>query len=120
MQYYTIKDVAKRTCLSVPTIRYYDKIGLFPGLGRTQGGIRQFTQEDICRIELICCLKNSGMPLKKIREFMLLGKGDSELEQRKEMLQEHRECILQQIKNLQCSLCTVEYKIEHYKDIQWF
>jgi len=118
--FYTVKEVAVRTGLSIPTIRYYDSMGLIPQLHRTSGGIRQFTEQDICRMELICCLKNSGMPLQKIRMFMELCQDKEAVEERKKMLEEHREFIIKQIEALQCSLCTVEYKIEHYKDVGVF
>jgi DNA-binding transcriptional MerR regulator len=45
--FYTVKDVAKRTKLSVHTIRYYAKEGLIPNIQRSESGIRMFKESDL-------------------------------------------------------------------------
>jgi DNA-binding transcriptional MerR regulator len=118
---YTIKQASERTHLTQSALRYYDKEGLIPQQKRTSSGIRRYTETDICWIELICCLKNSGMSIERIKEFMNLCLcGTSASEERKEILETHRENILNHIKLLECSLKTVEYKITHYKEIGLF
>ncbi len=120
-EWYTIKQAGEKTGLSEHTIRYYDKEGLLPQLKRTQSGIRKFSQNDIAWLELICCLKNSGMPIEKIKKFMhLCLNGSKTNEERKALLEEHRAYILQQKEVLEKSLCTVNYKIEHYQEIGIF
>ena len=118
---YTIKQVSKLTGLSEHTLRYYDREGLLPLLKRTPNGIRAFSENDIEWLGLICCLKNSGMSIEHIKEFMnLCLQGEQTLPQRKEVLEQHREHILDQLKLLNRSLSTIEYKIEHYKEIGVF
>ncbi|MGN6710629.1 DNA-binding transcriptional regulator, MerR family [Anaerocolumna jejuensis DSM 15929] len=118
---YTIKEVSDRTGLSIYTLRYYDKEGLLPLIKRTPSGIRKFSDNDIAWIGLICCLKNSGMSIDNVKKFMnLCLKGEETAENRKEMLLEHKEHILQQMNELQNSLSTVNYKINHYKEIGIF
>lgn len=118
---YTIKEVSGRTGLSIYTLRYYDKEGLLPLIKRTPSGIRKFSDNDIAWIGLICCLKNSGMSIDNVKKFMnLCLKGEETAENRKEMLLEHKEHILQQMNELQNSLSTVNYKINHYKEIGIF
>ncbi|MFL0252859.1 MerR family transcriptional regulator [Clostridium neuense] len=118
---YTIKQVSKRTQLSEYTLRYYDREGLMPLLKRSKNGIRLYSENDICWIELICCLKNSGMSLVKIKEFMnLCLNGKESCEERKEMLEQHKKSILAQMEKLNKSLCTINYKLEHYKEIGIF
>ena len=58
---YTIQEVSKKTGLTAHTLRYYEKEGLLSGVERTQGGFRQYTDEDLERLSLICCLKNGGI-----------------------------------------------------------
>lgn len=118
---YTIKEVSDRTGLSIYTLRYYDKEGLLPLIKRTPSGIRKFSDNDIAWIGLICCLKNSGMSIDNVKKFMnLCLKGEETAENRKEMLLEHKDHILQQMNELQNSLSTVNYKINHYKEIGIF
>ena len=118
---YTIKQVAQKTKLTEHTIRYYDREGLIPLLSRTPSGIRQFSEDDLEWINLICCLRNSGMPVQEIKEFMhLCLKGEHSIEERKALLVKHRAHILEEIKNLDNSLAIINYKIEHYKEIGIF
>lgn len=118
---YTIKQIAERTNLTEHTIRYYDREGLIPFLTRTKSGIRQFSDDDLEWLNLICCLKNSGMSIHKIKEFMQLClAGKSTFEERKALLIEHKHYIQNQIKNLENNLSIINFKIDHYKDIGIF
>jgi len=67
---YSIGQVAEKTGLSSYTLRYYDKEGLMPFVHRGNGGRREFTENDMDFIDLISCLKETGMSLKEIREFV--------------------------------------------------
>lgn len=118
---YTIKQVAERTQLSPSTLRYYDKEGLMPLLKRTEHGIRQYSETDLCWLELVCCLKNSGMQLEEIKQFMLLClQGSSTSEQRKELLEQHKTNIQMKMEMLNHSLGIINYKLEHYNEIGIF
>lgn len=118
---YTIKQAGELTNLSPSTLRYYDKEGLLPILKRTPSGIRVFDDTDISWISLICCLKNSGMPIEEIKSFMSLClQGKNACEERKKALEKHRESILSQIQTLENSLSIIKYKIDNYKEIGIF
>lgn len=118
---FSIKQVAARTNLPPSTLRYYDKSGLMPLLKKTEYGTRKYSEMDICWLELVCCLKDSGMSLDDIKTFMLLClEGSSTSEQRRDMLEQHRNSILKQMEVLNCSLGTINYKLEHYNEIGIF
>ncbi|MDF2544636.1 MAG: transcriptional regulator, MerR family [Herbinix sp.] len=118
---YSIKEAAKKLCLTPSTLRFYDKEGLLPTLRRTPTGIRTFSESDLQWLELICCLKNSGMSILDIKHFMSLClQGEASSEDRKEILLHHKEAILKQMEVLQNSLCIINCKIEHYKEIGIF
>jgi DNA-binding transcriptional MerR regulator len=67
---YTIKEVSEIFDLSIYTLRYYDKQGLLPFVSKNASGYREFTESDLGFIYTICCLKNTGMPLKDIRTYI--------------------------------------------------
>ncbi|KRN99724.1 MerR family transcriptional regulator [Companilactobacillus kimchiensis] len=67
---YSIGQVAEKTGLSSYTLRYYDKEGLMPFVHRGNGGRREFTENDMDFVDLISCLKETGMSLKEIRDFV--------------------------------------------------
>jgi DNA-binding transcriptional MerR regulator len=118
---YTIHQVASKLCLTPSTLRYYDKEGLLPTLKRTESGIRTFGETEMQWLELICCLKNSGMSIAEIKHFMnLCLKKEDTFEERKAVLEKHKTDILKQMEVLQNSLCIIDYKINHYREIGIF
>ena len=46
---YTIQEVSEKTGLTAHTLRYYEKEGLLTGVERSQGGFRQYSDEDLER-----------------------------------------------------------------------
>jgi len=118
---YTIKQVAERMQLSPSTLRFYDKEGLMPLLKRSDSGIRKYSETDLSWLELVCCLKNSGMQLDEIKQFMMLClQGSTTSEQRKEILEQHKTNILSKMEVLNRSLDIINYKLEHYNEIGIF
>ena len=112
----TIKQTAEKMNLTVYTLRYYEKEGLLPFVKRDQAGNRSFSESDLEWLSLICCLKNTGMPIKRIKQYIQWClAGEETLEARKQMLMEHRQEVLKQIKELKKNLEKIDYKISHYE-----
>jgi DNA-binding transcriptional MerR regulator len=112
---YTIAQVAEKTNLTAHTLRYYDKEGLLPFIERSNSGNRNFTDSDLERLEIICCLKNTGMSIKKIKEYIeWCIEGGQTAEKRRQMLINHRKEVVKQMNDLQKSLDKIDYKINHY------
>ncbi len=112
---YTIKQAAEKMNLTAYTLRYYDKEGLLPFVERDSAGNRLFSDNDIEWLGLICCLKNTGMPIKQIRRFIQNAlEGDHTLESRVEMLLEHRNSVLRQMEDLNKNLEKINHKINYY------
>lgn len=112
---YSISEVAKKTGMSVHTLRFYDKEGLLPFLERVNGR-RVFREEDLDRLKIINCLKNTGMPLKDIGRYMeLCQRGDETLLQRQEMIRRQKESIEEQLRQLQENLKFIDYKVWYYE-----
>jgi len=114
---YTIKHVSEIVGLSSYTIRYYDKCGLIPFIARNKNGVREFNEDDIFWIEIIKCLKNTGMTIEDIKSIVDLSlKGDHTKEERKNILLEHRRKILEQIESLNNNLKKLDSKIAWYEN----
>lgn len=112
----TISEAAEKVNLTPHTIRYYDKEGLLPFVERTESGIRYFTDNDLEGLEIINCLKATGMPIKEIKTFMdWCIAGDSTLKERYEMFLERKEAVEAQILELQKALDRINYKCWYYK-----
>ena len=69
---YTIGQASAKLNISIDTIRYYDKQGLLPFVSRTKNGRRSFTENDLHLMRTIICLKNAGVPVAEIAEFVAL------------------------------------------------
>ncbi|MDD3186480.1 MAG: MerR family transcriptional regulator [Anaerostipes sp.] len=116
MKTYSIGEVSKMLHISISTLRYYDKEGLLRDVERTEGGIRMFKDKDIRHLNLMECLKRTGMSLKNIRQYFdWCEQGDSTIKQRHELFIQQQELLEQQIKDLTDSLDMVKYKRELYR-----
>lgn len=114
---YSIQEVSKKTGLSAHTLRYYEKEGLIIGVNRTAGGFRQYSDEDLEALGLICCLKNTGMPLQEIARFLeLTRRGDETLEERVDMLQNHRNHVTARMEEMQRHLDKVNWKLNFFSE----
>ncbi len=112
---YTINEVAKICDLSAYTIRFYDKEGLLPFITRNGTGNRQFSENDLEMIKLICCLKNTGMPVKEIKKYIdLYMQGKKTAPARKQMMIDHSNAVLKQMDELKKNLNIIKLKIAFY------
>lgn len=64
-----IGDLAKRTGLTLRTIRYYEELGLLESVKRLEGGVRVYTNEDVRRLRFIQRLKMLGLSLQEMLEL---------------------------------------------------
>ena len=112
---YRISEVEKRLGIPITTIRYYDREGLLPNVARSEGGQREFSEQDIKLLQVIECLKRTNMPLKDIRRFSrLLGEGDETLEERRQMFYERRAAVQEQIESLKAVSELIDRKCAYY------
>ncbi|MGN0165783.1 MAG: MerR family transcriptional regulator [Lachnospiraceae bacterium] len=113
---YTIGEMAKRLEVAPSTLRYYDKEGLLPFVERSESGIRVFKDEDFEWLQIIECLKNTGMQLTDIKKFIEMAmQGDETIESRLEMIIRRKESVLRQIECLNKTLKTLEFKQWYYE-----
>lgn len=113
---YSIGQVAKKTGLSAHTLRYYEKEGLLPFIRKNNGSVRIFSDNDLGWLEMIDCLKATGMPLKDIKQYIdWFRQGDSTLKNRLEMFQNQKIKIEEQMAELKKHMKKITYKIKFYE-----
>lgn len=116
MKTYSIGEVAKELNLTVYTIRYYDKEGLIPFVERSESGVRLFKESDIAALNVIECLKASGMPIKEIKNFIdWCAEGDATLQQRYDMFMERKATVEAQMSELRKTMEVIEHKCLYYQ-----
>ena len=112
---YSIGEVAEKFGLSVPTLRYYDKEGLIPNLKKNSAGVRRFTDENLSTLQIVECVKNAGMPIKEIKQFIKwTTEGDDSLQERFDMFLQLRLSVQEQMRQLQETLDVINFKCEYY------
>lgn len=114
-QTYTIHEVAELFNLPISTIRYYDKKGLLPFVAKNKAGNREFTRSDLGFIKTICCLKDTGMPIKDIQQYIqFCMQGPDSMSNRHELLEKHRQRVLAKQAQIAASLTEIDEKIAKY------
>ncbi len=112
-----IAEVSERYGISLDTLRYYERIGLIPPVNRNKSGIRDYGEIDVKRVEFIKCMRNAGLPIEVLVEYVgLVQQGDKTIEARKEILKEQREQLSSKMEELQKTLNLLDYKIAVYEN----
>ncbi len=112
-----IAEVRERYGLSADTLRYYERVGLIPRVTRNDGGIRDYNELDLRRVEFIKCMRSAGLPAEVLIEYVgLVQRGDKTIEARKEILKEQRELLLARMQEMQKTLDILDHKIEVYEN----
>lgn len=70
MRTYRISELGNRFKLSRSTLLYYDRIGLLCPTGRTASDYRQYTADDLARLERICFFRDAGLALSEIAQIL--------------------------------------------------
>lgn len=113
---YTIKEAAQITHLPATTLRYYDREGVLPMVERRESGYRTFSDTDINMLNLVKCLKQTGLSIKDIKQFSKwVCDGDASLQQRYQLFLDRKKCVQQQIQELEETLELINYKCKYYE-----
>ena len=70
---FTIGDLSRRTGVKVPTIRYYEQIGLLPQAPRTEGNRRLYGKAQVDRLNFIRHSRALGFEIDDIRELLTMA-----------------------------------------------
>ena len=113
----SIAEAARRTGVSVHTLRYYERAGLVvTPVDRTHGGWRRYRQLDLDWIHVCTRLRATGMPIKAIRRYAeLVAAGHGNEPERLALLEAHRAEVTAKIAELQGNLELIDHKIDVYR-----
>lgn len=113
---YTVGEMARKMGVAPSTLRYYDKEGLLPFVERSDGGVRVFKDADYEWLAIIECLKKTGMPLRDIKEFVVMAMaGDETIDGRLELIKKQKDAVERQIAELREVLQVLEFKRWYYE-----
>lgn len=114
-----ISEVAERTCLSVDTLRFYEKIGLIDPPPRDAGGRRAYEADVLGWIGFLVQLNATGMKqADRVRYADLRRQGAVTYAKRREMLEDHRTQVAARLEALQATLALLDRKVAQYHALE--
>lgn len=110
-----INEVSKKCDISQDTLRYYEKVGLIGPIKKSKSGIRDYSEDDINRIEFVKCMRGADMPIDNLVKYMrLFDIGDSTIEERKKLLLLQKENLENKMRDMKKAYDRLNYKIDLY------
>ena len=114
-----ISEVSKKYGMTVDALRYYERVGLIPPVPRKPNGIRDYDDYSCGWVEFIHCMRNSGVPVEILVEYVqLYQQGSNTKEVRKELLREELNGLDHRIAKLQATRERLACKIDNYDDLE--
>ena len=115
-QHLTPAAMAERTGVSLDTLRYYEREGLIDPVARGDGGHRRHSADDVLWVEVLRCLRDTGMTIEQLRHYCHLGQqGDSTRPARRALLEAHRAEVETQIDARRDALRLIDHKLSLYR-----
>lgn len=111
----TITEVAELTGLTSHALRYYERAGLLPSVGRTRRGHRTYTNLDVTWVRLVSNLRDTGMPVRQVRRFVELVASEAPEQERVALLEQHRASTLDTLAEATRHLAAIEAKLDHLR-----
>ncbi|MBO0454127.1 MerR family transcriptional regulator [Candidatus Enterococcus murrayae] len=112
---YKISEVSKMIGFSIPTLRYYEELGISTP-AKNKNGYREYSEADIDWLRFIHRLKQTGMDLETIKKYSKLrSQGDQTIEKRMKLLAAQRNRLLAEKRKIDDHLFFLENKQETYK-----
>ena len=113
----TIADAVRATGVSAYTLRYYERVGLIDGVERADSGHRRYNDEDLAWIEVLQCLRATGMPIRRILRYAeLVRAGEGNEGDRLALLEEHRAAVRARLAEVRTHLAFIDRKIAIYEE----
>ncbi len=114
----TIRETAEITGIGEHTLRYYERIALLDPIQRNESGHRRYRHEDLGWINLLTCLRQTGMSIRAMQEFAAWQReGDPTGEKRMALLEQHQRDVLARQQEIARYLETIDRKVDAYRSM---
>lgn len=115
---YTMKEACRLTDMTYENLKFYCNEGLVPNVKRDKRNYRVFDEHDIKWIQSLNCLKNCGMSIAEMKEYLALClEGQSSIPERKVILEDKKKALLESIDKLQQAVEYIDWKQGFYDDV---
>lgn len=115
---YSMKEACTLTNMTYENLKFYCNEGLVPNVKRDRRNYRVFDKHDIKWIQSLNCLKSCGMSIAEMKQYLALCmEGEGTIPERKVILAEKKETLLQSITELQKAVAYIDWKQGFYDDV---
>ena len=115
---YTMMQVCRETGMTYEALKFYCNEGLVPNVKRDAGNRRVFDERDVAWVKSLTCLKQCGMRIQEMKHYLALClEGERSIPERKMLLAEKREQLLERIRELEDSVDYIDHKQQFYDDV---
>jgi DNA-binding transcriptional MerR regulator len=115
---YSPAETVEITGFSLDTLRYYEKIGLIEPVRRAAGGHRRYSEDDVSWLDMVRCLRGTGMPIAQMQTFAEQVRGGAEtIPDRIALLAEHDAAVEAEMARLAEQRQKIQDKIAYYRSV---
>lgn len=115
---YSMNEACTLTNMTYENLKFYCNEGLVPNVKRDRRNYRVFDEHDIKWIQSLNCLKSCGMSIAEMKQYLALCmEGEGTIPERKVILAEKKETLLQSITELQKAVAYIDWKQRFYDDV---
>lgn len=115
---YSVHEAAHKVGLTPYAVRYYDDNGMLPYVKRDGNNNRVFNDVDLEWLQIIVCLRETGMPVKEIQQYLILvQQGKQTVPERYQIMLKQQQKTLCEITALKKHLRIINHKVKHYAKI---
>jgi DNA-binding transcriptional MerR regulator len=113
---YSPAQTVEMSGFSLDTLRYYERIGLIEPVRRAAGGHRRYSDDDLGWLDMLRCLRGTGMPIAQMQSFAeLTREGDGTVADRLALLEEHDASVEAEMARLIAQRRKIQDKIAYYR-----
>lgn len=117
-RHYSPGEAADRSGFSLDTLRYYERIGVLRRIDRAPSGHRRYQADDVEMLDLVRCLRDTGMPIETLRRFAaLVRSGDDTVADRVALLEDHDKQLAAHLELLTARRDHIRHKIDYYRSL---
>ena len=115
---HTMKDACRATGMPYETLKFYCNEGLLPNVKRDRNNHRVFDDHDVAWLKSLSCLRDCGMSLAEMKEYLALCLGGAPtIPTRKTMLASKRAELVEKLAAVQASIDYIDWKQGFYDDV---
>ena len=115
---YSMKEACTLTNMTYENLKFYCNEGLVPNVKRDRRNYRVFDEHDIKWIQSLNCLKSCGMSIAEMKQYLALCmEGEGTIPERKVILAEKKETLLQSMTELQKAVAYIDWKQGFYDGV---